>query len=126
MRFLVDAALSPAVAAGLRSAGHDAVHLVEYEMLHADDTEVLLRARSEDRVIVSADTDFGMLLATTGASRPSFVLYRHPVRSADAQVRQLISSLQATEDALNEGSIVVLEETRLRIRRLPVGEFTQD
>jgi len=126
LRFLVDAALSPVVAAGLRRAGHDAVHLVEYDMLRADDTEVLVRARNEERVVISADTDFAMLLATTGASRPSFVLFRHPARSSEWQVQQLLASLAVVEDALNEGSIVVVEEARLRIRRLPITESADD
>jgi predicted nuclease of predicted toxin-antitoxin system len=124
LRFFIDAALSPAVAAALRSAGHDAVHAVDYGMLQADDVEILLRARSEDRVIVSADTDFAMLLATTGAADPSFVLFKHPTRSPHSQVRELLASLGAVEEALKEGSIVVLEESRLRIRRLPITEST--
>jgi predicted nuclease of predicted toxin-antitoxin system len=95
-------------------------------MLRAADTEVLLRASSEDRVIVSADTDFGMLLATTGVSRPSFVLVRHPTRSPEALVDLLLASLEAVAEALNQGSIVALEESRLRIRRLPITESTED
>jgi len=108
----------------MRRAGHDAVHLVDYDMLRADDTEVLVRASNEERVIISADTDFAMLLATTGASRPSFVLFRHPLRSAESQVQHLLASLNAVEEALSEGSIVVIEESRLRIRRLPITEST--
>jgi predicted nuclease of predicted toxin-antitoxin system len=126
LRFLVDAALSPVVADGLRRAGHDAVHLVDYDMLRAADAEVLLRAGNEDRVIVSADTDFAMLLATSGVSRPSFVLLRHPTRPPQSQVNLLLASLEAVGEALNEGSIVVIEESRLRIRRLPISESTED
>ncbi len=95
-------------------------------MLRASDTEILVRALDEDRVIVSADTDFAMLLATRREARPSLVLFRHPMRSPEGQADQLLASLHAIEEPLNQGSIVVVEESRLRIRRLPIGESMDD
>jgi predicted nuclease of predicted toxin-antitoxin system len=66
LRFLVDANLSPRVAARLRSSGHDVAHVGDEGLLTADDQTILAHASSMGRTIVSADADFATLLAVAG------------------------------------------------------------
>jgi len=55
-------------------------------------------------------------------SRPSVILFRRGTpRRPDRQAELLIVNLPLLEPELDRGAIVALYETRLRIRRLPIG-----
>ena len=122
MRFLVDNALSPAVAEGLRQAGHDARHVRDYEMQASTDEEVFTRAAQENRVLISADTDFGTLLTLREETKPSVILFRqssggHP----RVQLELLFSILPKISEQLERGCVAVLKRGVWRVRVLPIG-----
>lgn len=121
MKFLVDNALSPNLAVGLRAAGHDVVHLRDIGLASASDADVFQVALDDDRVIVSEDTDFGTLLALQDTTKPSVVLFRGVQdRSAANLLSLLLANLPAIAGDLDAGAVVAIENARVRVRRLPL------
>lgn len=94
----------------------------EADLSRATDEVVIDFARREGRVLVSADTDFGTILARTSASTPSFVLIRRMAHERPMEQAQIIlDNLPAVAEDLDAGAVVVLGDRTLRIRRLPLG-----
>jgi predicted nuclease of predicted toxin-antitoxin system len=121
LRFLVDANLSPRVAAQLRWAGHDVTHVSDEGLLTADDLSILAQASGSGRIVISADADFATLLAVGGRSEPSLVLLRSADRmTPDQQANLILANLDAVASDLDSGAVVTIGHGHLRVRTLPV------
>ena len=120
MKFLVDMPLSPALADWLVARGHDAVHASRIGLALAPDETILAHAGKEHRVVVTADLDFPRLIALAEVDGPGLILFR----GGDWNEEEVVVRLQAALSAIPENelptSIVVVERTRVRRRRLPV------
>ena len=122
MRFLIDNALSRSLPIDSELPDTTPVHVRDYGLQAASDDEIFGRAQQEQRVIVSADTDFGTLLALRRESSPSVVLFRHGTqRRPEPQAETLLANLETIDRDLTDGSIVVVEPDRIRVRALPLN-----
>ena len=84
------------------------------------DAEIFDRAVEEDRVVISADSDFTVLLAAQEAERPSFILFREPdLRTGADYFSVLLPALSLLEAEFVTGCVAVFRNKRLRVRRLP-------
>lgn len=122
MRLLLDESLSARIAVYLAAADHDVMHVGDLGLLGATDDVVLQAAHQQGRVLVTADTDFGALLALAQSNSPSVLLLRRAGRSASHRAETILAAIQGAEQALEEGALVVAEHTRLRIRELPIQQ----
>ena len=120
MRFLADMGVSWRVAEWLRAAGHDAVHLREQGLQRAENGSIFHKAADEHRVVLTFDLDFGEILAMSGTRVVSVVLFRLNDTTTAFVIRRLENVLKEAGEALETGAIVVVEDGRYRVRRLPV------
>ncbi len=123
MRFLVDENLPPRLAELLNSSGHDAVHIRDLHAEGAPDEAVMVPAVREDRIIVSADTDFGALLASTRATQPSVILVRALVDHRPAELAGIrLANLNTILDHLDAGATVAFTQKASASAPSPCGE----
>jgi len=122
VRLLIDEALQDAVAHLLDEEGHDTRHVRLLGMAGSTDDEVMAVALREGRVLVTTDTDFGTILALTGAAGPNVLLLRGIGDSTSERVTAILNVLPRVDYELSRGAVVVIEKDRYRIRHLPIDD----
>ena len=102
--------------------GHDWRHVADIGMARAADADIITSARGAGECVLTHDLDYGQLLAFSGDSAPSVVIYRLRRIDADFMFRRLADAWGEIQEPLKTGAIVIIEESASRIRRLPVGK----
>jgi predicted nuclease of predicted toxin-antitoxin system len=108
------------VADWLRAQGHDAVHLREENLQRLPDAEVFKKAQSEGRILLAFDLDFGEIVALSGQRSFGLVIFRLKDTTTAHVIERLRDVLEQSATDLEQGAIVVVEEARHRVRRLPI------
>jgi predicted nuclease of predicted toxin-antitoxin system len=121
MRFLADAGISPKTVDFLKELGHEAVHVRTLGLARAMDAELVERARADSSVVVTFDLDFGDILALGVLDKPSVIICRLADERAESVNQRLAKVLAERVSDLESGALILIEDTRYRVRRLPFG-----
>lgn len=121
MKFLADMGVAAGVVSWLKTQGHDTVHLRDEGLQRLPNGKIFVKAVDEDRVILTFDLDFGEIVALSGERTVSVVLFRLNNTTTPFVIARLEKVLPDCLEALNAGAIIVVEDARHRVRRLPLG-----
>lgn len=117
---LIDMNLSPQWVAKLRDNGWHSVHWSEIGAPEAADSEIMDWARSNSHVVFTHDLDFGTMLALTHAQGPSVIQVRGQDVLPDSMAPLVLAALRQHEEDLARGALVVINESKSRVRVLPI------
>jgi len=120
IRLLANMNISPKTVETLRERGWDIVRVSQFLPKNASDQDILSFARREGRVVVTQDLDFSALLALGGHKDPSLITLRLTASDPETIARRLLEILPQFESVLREGCAIVVEDTTVRARKLPI------
>ena len=121
MRFLADMGVSLRVVEHLRTREHDVVHLRDLGLHRLPDGQIFERASAERRIVLTFDLDFSEIAARCKGPWASIIVFRLVDATSRHVAERLDVVLAATAGSLERGAVVTVEETRFRIRNLPIG-----
>jgi len=122
MRFLLNMNMPRSLAKRLQDKGYLCRHAGDIGLSYAEDWEIIEEARRQGEIILTHDLDYGRLLAFTRQSSPSIIIFRIRRSQPDQIFQKLINILPQIEEYLRRGSIVIVEDQIIRIRKLPFDE----
>lgn len=115
-RFLIDMNLSMRWVPWLGQRGFEAVHWRSIGPPNAPDRSVLEWAASRDRIVVTADLDFGYLVLRAAECRVSAVLLRLLNPSPEQAGTLMIDAIALHDLALRTGGVLTIDPAGSRHR----------
>ena len=119
MKILVDMNLSPGWIDFLVGAGFEAVHWSTIGRGDEPDVVVMRWATEHGHIVLTADLDFGAILAATQRRQPSVIQIRADVPTPTAVGEAVLAAIRQARDELDRGAILSVDVARARLRVLP-------
>jgi predicted nuclease of predicted toxin-antitoxin system len=120
LKFFADECISPSTVTFLIKLGYKAVHAEDAKMSAAKDTEILNYTAQKDMILITQDLDFSALLALSGSSHPGVITLRLKFPSPENVNNSLKRLLDSQRENQIKGSMIILEETKIRFRSIPI------
>ena len=120
MKFLADMDISPKAVTFLQNLKHDAVHLHELGLDTLSDSEILEKAISGERILITHDLGFEELIAKRKTRLPNTIVFRLRNISPEKVNQYLKEIITQHSDSLQQGVIMSVTELQIRIRTLPI------
>lgn len=121
MRFLADMCVDVRVVKWLSQKGHDAIHLRDEGLHRMANGEIFEKGINENRIILTFDLDFAEIAALTQGRKASIILFRLKNTRTSNVIKHLSKVVEHQVKALDKGSIIVVEDSRYRVRYFPIG-----
>lgn len=119
MKFLVDMNLSPGWIDFLVNSGFEAVHWSSIGRGDEPDAALMRWAADHRHVVLTADLDFGAILAATQRRQPSVIQLRADVLTPAAVGEVVLLAIRQAREELEGGAILSVDTGRARLRVLP-------
>jgi predicted nuclease of predicted toxin-antitoxin system len=101
--------------------GHNAVHLNDEGLHKMNDQAIIEKAIKENRVILTADMDFGHILSFTKTNDVSVIQFRVFDMSPENIIAKLSIVFDKLTDELNSHSVILtVQEKKIRLKDLPI------
>ena len=120
MKILIDMNLSPDWVPLFQSEGWEAAHWYSVGAYNAPDHQIMQWAAANGFLAFTHDLDFGTLLAASKGVGPSVLQVRMQEVRSDVIGKMVVQSLHRFEPELEAGAIVTVNETKGKVRILPL------
>jgi predicted nuclease of predicted toxin-antitoxin system len=117
VRWLADECIDAGLVFHLRQLGHDVLYMAEVAPA-TNDSDVMARAFSEGRLLLTEDKDFGDLAFRCGARAAGIVLSRIDPAQHALKRQRLDAAMTRFDEAGLRGRYTIVEEGRFRSRPL--------
>lgn len=120
MRFFANMNISPKTVEVLHKTGWDIIRVSQVLPVNATDNKILDYARQENRIVITQDLDFSALIALSGFKKPSLITLRLSSSDPELVTQRLLKVIPQFEEILQKGYAVTIEDTSVRIHKLPI------